>query len=410
MPECELGVLDVSSVQCIEYGQLGVYSIIPGSEYTIPNTYRSFQFVPVPGLGTGGLYPAWQLGEDPSEFYYVNPNQLALPFVFDATLSGYLTLENGQDSLAGEWMMYAHLAEDVGGTLWFCATDTVGIHLTFLAEGDTCLQTQTLPMWVSAQTSASGLNCDGSAVIQINAGTPPYTFSFTTGQSGSDSSLVNICPGAYGVTVVDATGAVASTNFVITSEFQVYGDSLISALLNPDTLFAEAIQNCDLDFSLPIDSFSVEGVLTIGSDTLVAQWEVWQAGVLFTVTTFYQNNPAGEPVLELTLYCMNGRSSIGSYQLFSTVSMRVTGTVLQNVANAMVSVYPNPNNGAFTLSSQTTANVQLQVLDAIGKEVLHMQISFPSHTQIDLLNQPSGLYFLHLKGADYSAVKRVVKY
>ena len=56
--------------------------------------------------------------------------------------------------------------------------------------------------------------CNGVATLNIVGGTPPYTYLWSNGVFGPQ--VVNLCVGAYTVTVMDANACTATTSFVIT--------------------------------------------------------------------------------------------------------------------------------------------------------------------------------------------------
>jgi gliding motility-associated-like protein len=58
-------------------------------------------------------------------------------------------------------------------------------------------------------------SCDGTASTSVSGGTPPYQYSWAPGGQ-TTSSISNLCPGNYNVTVTDANGCTAQQFFQIT--------------------------------------------------------------------------------------------------------------------------------------------------------------------------------------------------
>jgi hypothetical protein len=78
-----------------------------------------------------------------------------------------------------------------------------------------------------------------------------------------------------------------------------------------------------------------------------------------------------------------------------------------------VSIYPNPNNGIFTVSFDNldAQQVDLRVINVIGNEIYHEVIP-RSEVQvtktIDLNRFAKGLYYVKIETEKYSSVRRVV--
>jgi PKD repeat protein len=77
-----------------------------------------------------------------------------------------------------------------------------------------------------------------------------------------------------------------------------------------------------------------------------------------------------------------------------------------------VAVYPNPNSGRFTVSFEleSSGQVSVKVINALGQEVKTIDGGNMSAgtLSIDLGNQASGVYMLHIIAGNKTAVKRVV--
>ncbi|MCP2042688.1 T9SS type A sorting domain-containing protein [Pontibacter sp. HSC-36F09] len=78
-----------------------------------------------------------------------------------------------------------------------------------------------------------------------------------------------------------------------------------------------------------------------------------------------------------------------------------------------VAIYPNPNNGVFTISfaQLNTQQVELRILNVIGNEVYHEVISRPdihATKTVDLTRLAKGLYYVKIEADGYSSVRRVV--
>jgi hypothetical protein len=78
-----------------------------------------------------------------------------------------------------------------------------------------------------------------------------------------------------------------------------------------------------------------------------------------------------------------------------------------------VSIYPNPNNGVFTISfaNLDARQVDLRIINVIGNEIYHEVLNrsdIQSSKTIDLNNFAKGLYYVKIETENYSSVRRVV--
>ena len=88
-------------------------------------------------------------------------------------------------------------------------------------------------------------------------------------------------------------------------------------------------------------------------------------------------------------------------QLTSCYSNEINVDILSNINelennNALVKVYPNPNNGLFTLKIDALfTQAALFITDITGKHILQQNIT-QTETQLNLLSYPKGMYFYHI--------------
>lgn len=76
-----------------------------------------------------------------------------------------------------------------------------------------------------------------------------------------------------------------------------------------------------------------------------------------------------------------------------------------------IAIYPNPNNGSFTVSvqanGQNTFNAKLTVSTVLGKTVLEQQITNAS-TIIDISSQSKGIYYVKIEGKDGIKMEKII--
>lgn len=73
--------------------------------------------------------------------------------------------------------------------------------------------------------------------------------------------------------------------------------------------------------------------------------------------------------------------------------------------NYSLSIYPNPNNGIFTV--ECTKHVDIEIYDAIGRSIFKKQIT-TNREQIDLGYVQNGIYFIKTKVESDEQIKRIV--
>ncbi|MFT3886199.1 MAG: T9SS type A sorting domain-containing protein [Flavobacteriales bacterium] len=74
-----------------------------------------------------------------------------------------------------------------------------------------------------------------------------------------------------------------------------------------------------------------------------------------------------------------------------------------------VSLYPNPNDGRFTLElpQEMTGSTQLQVLDLTGRSVIQQRVSGTGRVSVELSELPNGLYTVVLRNNERTATGRI---
>lgn len=94
----------------------------------------------------------------------------------------------------------------------------------------------------------------------------------------------------------------------------------------------------------------------------------------------------------------------------STISLPYTYVITgidEFSADNNILIFPNPNNGIFRIEMTDLKGSTLAIFNAIG-EIIYQSTVVNPHTEIDLSNQPSGIYFVHVNGENLSAIKKIV--
>lgn len=82
---------------------------------------------------------------------------------------------------------------------------------------------------------------------------------------------------------------------------------------------------------------------------------------------------------------------------------------VDDVKASLVNIYPNPNDGLFTIVlSDMNTSVQVVITDINGR-VVHSSLMDEDKKQLDLSSQPAGIYFINVSGGTFNEVVKIVK-
>lgn len=246
-----------------------------------------------------------------------------------------------------------------------------GVYTVDVVDSDDCVaQAQyeiTEPTALSVVLNASDITCngaaDGAVLVEIEGGTADYTI---------DGETDGLEAGEYSYTVTDANGCFATETTTIQepTAIEVSVDNVVNAE--------------DMDGSIDVTATGGTGALTYS----------WTGPNGFTSD---QEDLTG---LDIGEYELTVSDENGCEVATEAVSVFVgIGELLNRVS---LSVYPNPNNGMFTLNIEGLNGeaVNFDVVDAIGKTVASEQFNSVNASfqhQMDLSNLANGLYYLNIQ-------------
>jgi uncharacterized protein (TIGR02145 family) len=128
------------------------------------------------------------------------------------------------------------------GTYSYSVTDGLGCSITTSVSVS---EPQAVSTIITSQNATCPTCSDGSAAVAVNGGTLPFTFLWSTGASGS--SISNLLPGIYHLTVTDSNGCFAYETATITGgqSQQIIilpqGWSMFSTYIIPDNSSVETV-------------------------------------------------------------------------------------------------------------------------------------------------------------------------
>jgi BspA type Leucine rich repeat region (6 copies)/Secretion system C-terminal sorting domain/Leucine rich repeat len=293
------------------------------------------------------------------------------------------------------------------GFNYVAITDAVGCSAdaNYFLPYDASSQPLTAFVLVTA-ASQTGV-CDGEAEVFVTSGTAPYTFSHSTGTSTSLNSA--LCEGVYSVSVTDALGATLNLPYMVaadTNTLFIYQDDTSNAY---NTTPIGAIENCNIDYSA-IDSVTVASVNSFAIDSVTVIWNVYSGGGNLEVipVNYYIGFGLGYYNFILDVYCPtknNGK--------FLKVTAKVNVSSLANLdenANLISAVYPNPFTGNLTVSLSKENQYTLSFYDISGRILFSKKYDNTNLIELSELDYlAKGEYLLQIQSAEGVIVRKVVK-
>ena len=229
---------------------------------------------------------------------------------------------------------------------------------------------------VISVSAASFEICEGESVVLTASGANAYNWTPTTGLSGGTGASITASPTATTSYTVEGTNSCGSDTEAFTITVNVGPPApVITQTGNVLSVVLQPGQSA---------TWTYNGV-AIGNGPSANMTGNGLYGV--TVT-----NAAG---------C--GTTTTGNFEL------DVTGT--DELELNMLSVYPNPSNGLFTVGFDATGTVNIWIVDAIGRRVTEtMTYNEGVHEEvINLLEAPAGVYTLMFASENGLQTKRLIK-
>ena len=223
-------------------------------------------------------------------------------------------------------------------------------------------------------------SCDGQISVVVTGGTPPYTYNWSNGQTGSIAT--QLCAGLYGVTVTDAIG-------------------------------------CDSTRTMPVNNPAQLIAFATGTDE--SQCGANDGAMSVTVS-------GGTPFYEYSIDCVNYTSS-GSFNGLSSgvysicvidsfgchaiatdiIDCPSTTGINGKIADKEIIASPNPTLGRLHIDmgnaySETTLNM----FSITGEKVLSSAYNNEQHLYLNLEKLVPGVYLAHVQTPISTEVVRVV--
>ncbi len=214
---------------------------------------------------------------------------------------------------------------------------------------------------VTVDASSCSSN-DGMIDISVSGGTPGYTFVWSNAATTEDISGLD--GGAYSVTITDANGCVDISSYSITEPGA------------PIVTYSEPIDTaCSIDGAFTLSGETPLGGTFSGPGVSGNTFDPTIANIGMNVISYSYTDSVG---------CTG--SSMDSVYVDVCTDAPVSSLVSQ------VSIYPNPNNGTFTLQLNSNEPSDVLIFDAQGKLVYSQNVQPNAQYQMNI--SESGMYLI----------------
>lgn len=211
---------------------------------------------------------------------------------------------------------------------------------------------------------------NGAIDLELSGGSAPFTFLWSN--SATTEDLTGLLMGSYDIAITDSANCTLRDTFQI----ETLGGTQAAFSHNP---VANGVQFTDESLGDSIIAWHWAFGTGIAADTSIEQSPVFE----FEFFGTYQ-------------VCLRVEDLFGCVDsLCQEISYLVS---VDPTLYKEIELYPNPNNGLFYIDLSEIANeqVQLEVFDALGKQVYASGFRAKTQSKIDLSDLSEGLYHLRV--------------
>lgn len=250
-----------------------------------------------------------------------------------------------------------------------------------------CINTATLNVTVNSLTLSVTSNtaiCLGKSVVLSASSTGNYSYNWNLGSVnvpfGVTSPISPTQTATYSVTAIDNNNGCSNTNTV-----------LVTVNANPTVMIAS---------SSPTVCKGV-GVTLTASGASTYSWNTNATGATLLIAPATTTN-----------YIATGTNTDGCTSSASFQQMVFICTSLNDIdkANSVFQIFPNPNNGQFTVHTDQISDLKtVEIYNMLGALIQTVEINSTT-TNVDFSQQPNGLYLVKvLENNKLTQVNRIIK-
>jgi N-acetylneuraminic acid mutarotase len=170
------------------------------------------------------------------------------------------------------------------------------------------------------------------------------------------------------------------------------------------TAYGADINDCKDTAAISITAFSVPSLTATAANTVICAFEFTSLSAAGAVTYTWSNSQTGQNIsvgpLSPTFYTVVGSDANGC-QNFAVTSVSVsacTGIDAQaGLPSDLISIYPNPGNGEFTVKTEISGQKTIVIFNAVGQKVFEQTLV----TGQALINTglPRGVYYYKVQNS-----------
>ncbi|MDF2438867.1 MAG: hypothetical protein K0Q95_3243, partial [Bacteroidota bacterium] len=361
------------------------------------------------------------------------------PYTYSVNGSGFTATTSYTGLAAGA---YPVIVKDAGGCQF-----TTSATITNIAG----------PSSTATSTAATCGNSNGSAGVNVTGGTPGYTYLWTP-TGGASATLTNVIAGTYTVIVTDNNGCNSTavttvaniagptaqatstsnatcggTNGTISIGATSGGTSPFMYSVDGSAASTTTVYNGFAAGSYPVIVTDANGCMfstsvTVGNTgTIPSTPTITQSGSTLTSSSatgnqWYNNGVAmpGETGQTFT-FTANGNYTVivtnGGCSSASSAVMSVTNVGIAESGKDPYSflIYPNPNDGHFTLSffANDRSTYRVEIVNALGQAVFKADlIDFSGNykKEMSVVEYGQGIYTISLTNSTNETVRKIIVY
>jgi hypothetical protein len=269
------------------------------------------------------------------------------------------------------------------------------------------------------------VTCNGQSDAQIDltvsGGTDPYSYDWNSGLFSTED-ITGLSAGTYSVIVTDINNCSASSSVTITEPSAIeYAQSITICFGESFTVGANtyttsgvyidvlpAANGCDSTITTDLTVTTEINLTTVLDGTsLISN----QNGALYQwIDCNNGNAPIGGATNQVFSPLANGSYAVivalGSCSDTSACATVSTIGITENTTNALIGLYPNPNNGQFTI--ELADNSLVEITDILGKQVYKSNLQKGAN-QVNVSHIETGVYFVTIITGGKQVSVKIVK-
>ena len=316
----------------------------------------------------------------------VSVNPIPSPTITPAGVVEFCIGDTVTLSAGAGYTGYSWTTGDNTQTIEWYQSDTIVLTVTnqFGCEGtNEVILVMNEPMPVTSITADGPLEFCVGGSVNLSAG-PGYA-SYLWNSGSTTQSVTVIESGDYWPIVRDGNGCIDSS---------LQAAAVTVTVWDPEPIVSENAGLLDVTNAGDFTSF---------------QWFLNGSPIPGATSSSYSINPTGSGNYYVCVTDAQGCSGCSpNFELTCCVGIEEANF------DGNVFVYPNPNNGAFTVEVELAQQMNLSIglVDVIGKEIW-MDNAMGSTSQIrkqyDMSNLPDGVYFLRIRADEQTTVVKLIK-